>query len=92
MRKRRAGHILNITSMGGIITLPGLSYYHGSKFALEGISESLGKEIKPLESTSPRSNRAASAPIGPDARWCARPESIPDYDAMIEPTASHGSN
>jgi NAD(P)-dependent dehydrogenase (short-subunit alcohol dehydrogenase family) len=48
MRKRRAGHILNITSMGGIITLPGLSYYHGSKFALEGISESLGKEVKPL--------------------------------------------
>jgi NAD(P)-dependent dehydrogenase (short-subunit alcohol dehydrogenase family) len=38
MRKRRTGHILNITSMGGIITLPGLSYYHGSKFALEGIS------------------------------------------------------
>jgi NAD(P)-dependent dehydrogenase (short-subunit alcohol dehydrogenase family) len=30
MRKRRAGHILNITSMGGIITLPGLSYYHGA--------------------------------------------------------------
>ena len=48
MRKRRAGHILNITSMGGIITLPGLSYYHGSKFALEGISESLGKEVKDL--------------------------------------------
>ena len=46
MRKRRAGHILNITSMGGIITLPGLSYYHGSKFALEGISESLGKEVR----------------------------------------------
>ena len=46
MRRRHAGHILNITSMGGIITLPGLSYYHGSKFALEGISESLGKEVK----------------------------------------------
>ena len=30
------------------ITLPGLSYYHGSKFALEGISESLGKEVKDL--------------------------------------------
>jgi NAD(P)-dependent dehydrogenase (short-subunit alcohol dehydrogenase family) len=48
MRKRRSGHILNITSMGGIITLPGLSYYHGSKFALEGISESLGKEVREL--------------------------------------------
>ena len=48
MRKRHAGHILNITSMGGIITLPGLTYYHGSKFALKGISESLGKEVKDL--------------------------------------------
>jgi NAD(P)-dependent dehydrogenase (short-subunit alcohol dehydrogenase family) len=46
MRKRRSGHILNITSMGGIMTFPGVSVYHGSKFALEGISESLGKEIQ----------------------------------------------
>ena len=48
MRKRRSGHIINITSMGGIITMPGLGFYHGSKFALEGISESLGKEVKGL--------------------------------------------
>ncbi|KDE19261.1 short-chain dehydrogenase [Acetobacter aceti 1023] len=45
MRARKAGRILNITSMGGIITLPGLGLYHGSKFALEGISETLGKEV-----------------------------------------------
>lgn len=48
MRKRRAGHILNVTSMGGFITMPGLGYYHGSKFALEGISETLGKEVNDL--------------------------------------------
>jgi short-subunit dehydrogenase len=48
MRRCRAGHILDITSMGGIITLPGLSFYHGSKFALEGISDALGKEVKDL--------------------------------------------
>jgi short-subunit dehydrogenase len=46
MRKRRHGHILNITSMGGYITMPGIAYYCGSKFALEGISEVLGKEMK----------------------------------------------
>ena len=34
MRLRRAGHIVNITSMGGMITMPGISYYHASKFAL----------------------------------------------------------
>ena len=48
MRERRRGHILNITSMGGHITMPGIAYYCGSKFALEGISEALGKEVKGL--------------------------------------------
>ena len=46
MRQRRSGRILNITSMGGLMATPGLSFYHGSKFALEGISSSLGKEVK----------------------------------------------
>jgi short-subunit dehydrogenase len=48
MRKRRAGHIVNITSMGGLATFPGVGIYNGSKFALEGISEALAKEVKPL--------------------------------------------
>ena len=42
MRERRRGHILNITSMGGHITMPGIAYYCGSKFALEGITETVG--------------------------------------------------
>ena len=42
-RERRRGHIINITSMGGTITLPGISYYCGSKFDLEGISAALGR-------------------------------------------------
>lgn len=45
MRRRRSGQIINITSMGGIITMPGLGYYHASKFALEGISETLAQEV-----------------------------------------------
>ncbi|MFX8250637.1 SDR family NAD(P)-dependent oxidoreductase, partial [Acinetobacter baumannii] len=45
MRARRSGHIINITSMGGFITMPGIAYYCGSKFALEGISETLSKEV-----------------------------------------------
>lgn len=45
MRKRRQGHVVNITSMGGLVTFPDLGVYHGSKFALEGISETLSKEV-----------------------------------------------
>jgi NAD(P)-dependent dehydrogenase (short-subunit alcohol dehydrogenase family) len=48
MRGRRAGHIVNITSMGGLMGLAGIGVYNGSKFALEGISEALAKEVKPL--------------------------------------------
>ena len=85
MRRRRAGHILNITSMGGIITLPGLSYYHGSKFALEGISESLGKEVKDLGIKV-----TAVEPGGFRTDWAGRSmvraeRSIGDYDPIIEP-------
>jgi NAD(P)-dependent dehydrogenase (short-subunit alcohol dehydrogenase family) len=85
MRKRRAGHIFNITSMGGIITLPGLSYYHGSKFALEGISESLGKEVKDLGIKV-----TAIEPGGFRTDWAGRSmvraeRSIGDYDPIIEP-------
>jgi len=48
MRKRRKGHIVNISSQGGLTTFPGVGIYNGSKFALEGISEALAKEVKHL--------------------------------------------
>lgn len=85
MRKRRAGHILNITSMGGIITMPGLGYYHGSKFALEGISEVLGKEVKPFGI-----HVTAVAPGSFRTDWAGRSmartaRSIADYDALFDP-------
>ena len=48
MRRQRAGKIVNITSMGGRITIPLSSSYHGSKFALEGLSESIQYELEPV--------------------------------------------
>ena len=85
MRKRRRGHILNITSMGGFITLPGIAYYCGSKFALEGISEVLGKEVKPFGIAV-----TAVAPGSFRTDWAGRsmirtPRSLPDYDALFDP-------
>jgi short-subunit dehydrogenase len=48
MRKQRTGKIVNITSMGGRISIPLSSPYHGSKFALEGLSESIQYELELL--------------------------------------------
>ncbi|MBN3769253.1 oxidoreductase [Burkholderia sp. Se-20378] len=85
MRERRHGHILNITSMGGHITMPGITYYCGSKFALEGISESLGKELEPFGIAV-----TAVAPGSFRTDWAGRsmlrtPRSIADYDAIFDP-------
>ncbi|WP_027213971.1 oxidoreductase [Burkholderia sp. WSM2232] len=85
MRQRRRGHILNITSMGGFITMPGISYYCGSKFALEGISEALGQEVRPLGI-----HVTAVAPGSFRTDWAGRsmsrtPRSISDYDALFDP-------
>ncbi|RZK18726.1 MAG: SDR family NAD(P)-dependent oxidoreductase [Hymenobacter sp.] len=48
LRARRQGHILNITSVGGLTTFPATGIYNGSKFALEGIGESLAQQVGPL--------------------------------------------
>jgi NAD(P)-dependent dehydrogenase (short-subunit alcohol dehydrogenase family) len=48
MRKRRSGHIINISSLVGFIGFSGFSFYSASKFAVEGFSESLAKEMQSL--------------------------------------------
>jgi NADP-dependent 3-hydroxy acid dehydrogenase YdfG len=47
-KKQGSGHIVNISSAGGRITLPMLGLYHASKFAVEGLSETLVQELKPF--------------------------------------------
>lgn len=47
MRERRSGHIVQITSMGGLTTAPGFSAYCAAKHALEGYSECLQREVAP---------------------------------------------
>jgi NAD(P)-dependent dehydrogenase (short-subunit alcohol dehydrogenase family) len=85
MRARRRGHIMNMTSMGGFITMPGIAYYCGSKFALEGISEALSKEVRPFGIAV-----TAVAPGSFRTDWAGRsmkrtPRSIPDYDDVFDP-------
>lgn len=85
MRARRRGHILNVTSMGGHITMPGIAYYCGSKFALEGISESLGKEVACFGIAV-----TAVAPGSFRTDWAGRSmvrsgRSLAAYDAVMDP-------
>jgi short-subunit dehydrogenase len=48
MREQRKGKIVNITSTGGRIAIPLDFIYHASKFALEGLSESIHYELEPF--------------------------------------------
>ena len=48
MRAQRSGHVLNITSVAGFAGFPGSGYYAASKHAVEGFSDALAAEVKPL--------------------------------------------
>lgn len=85
MRERRHGHIVFITSMGGLRAFPGLAYYHASKYAVEGFADSLRPEVAPLgihvTSVEPGAFRTDWA--GRSMSRVAR--TIPDYDAVFGP-------
>ena len=48
MRKQRSGHILNIASIGGLVSFPAVGFYNATKYAVDGFSEALAKETAPL--------------------------------------------
>ena len=48
MRERKSGHVINVTSVAGLIGFPGSGYYAASKHAVEGWSDALAKEVEPL--------------------------------------------
>ncbi|MEA4837507.1 MAG: oxidoreductase [Rhodospirillaceae bacterium] len=48
MRAQKSGHILNLTSIAGLVAFPGSGLYNASKFALEGFTEALHHEVKPF--------------------------------------------
>ncbi|WP_172384227.1 oxidoreductase [Streptomyces sp. MNP-20] len=85
MRRRRRGHLMAVTSMGGLMAVPGMSAYCGSKFALEGVLEALGKEVAQfgihVTAIEPGSFRTDWA--GRSMTRAAR--SIADYDELFTP-------
>lgn len=82
MRERRSGHVVNITSVGGLVGNPGSGYYAATKFALEGLGESLARETEGL------GIKVIAVEPGPfRTDWAGRSlkqtqRSIGDYDAI----------
>jgi NAD(P)-dependent dehydrogenase (short-subunit alcohol dehydrogenase family) len=85
MRQRRAGHLMAVTSMAGLMAVAGMSAYCASKFAVEGLLESIRKEVASfgihVTAIEPGSFRTDWA-----GRSMTRAErSIPDYDESFNP-------
>jgi NAD(P)-dependent dehydrogenase (short-subunit alcohol dehydrogenase family) len=87
MRAQGSGHLLNVTSEGGVRAYPGIGAYHASKWALEGLSESLVKEVRDL------GIRVTNIEPGPYATgWLEigsrNSAPIPAYDRLRSDTAT----
>ncbi len=85
MRERRSGHILFITSMGGLRAFPGLAFYHTSKYAVEGFADSLRMEVAGFGVKV-----TAVEPGGFRTDWAGRSmhrveRSVADYDELFAP-------
>jgi NAD(P)-dependent dehydrogenase (short-subunit alcohol dehydrogenase family) len=80
MRAQRSGHILNIASIGGLRSFPGVGFYNATKYAVDGLSESLAKEVAHLGIKV-----TIVCPSGFRTDWAGRsanetPSNIPDYE------------
>jgi NAD(P)-dependent dehydrogenase (short-subunit alcohol dehydrogenase family) len=83
MRKQRSGCILQISSVGGRLALPGSTAYHAAKWAVGGFTESLAQELAPFGVKV-----CALEPGGMRTNWGTRahqdvPELLPDYEPSV---------
>ena len=88
MRERKSGAIVNISSIGGSVAFPSVGYYNATKFAVNGFSEALQKEVKPLGI-----NVIIVQPSGFRTDWAGRSandatEKIEDYSGTSGVTQS----
>ena len=78
LRAQRSGHILQVSSIGGITAFPLVGAYHASKWALEGFSQSLAQEVAPFGI-----HVTLIEPGGFDTDWSGpssrRSAELPDY-------------
>ena len=83
MRKQKSGSILQISSVGGRLALPGSAAYHAAKWAVGGFTEALAQEVAPFGVKV-----CALEPGGMRTNWGARankdiPDLLPDYEPSV---------
>lgn len=83
MREKKHGQIINFSSIGGLRSFTATGFYHATKFAVEGLSESLAQEVEPL------GIKVLIVEPGPfRTDWAGRstsrtPVQIPDYESTV---------
>jgi NAD(P)-dependent dehydrogenase (short-subunit alcohol dehydrogenase family) len=93
LRAQGSGHIIQVSSIAGVFSLPGLGLYHASKYALEGFTASLAAEVKAfgIKVTLVEPAGYATDWAGPSA---VHAERLPNYDdfraAMARPAGKRG--
>jgi NAD(P)-dependent dehydrogenase (short-subunit alcohol dehydrogenase family) len=81
MRRQRSGRIIQVSTAGGRSAHPGLSAYHASKFALEGLSETVAKEVAPFGVKV-----TIAEPGGMRTEWAGASMRIYDFDPDYAPS------
>ena len=88
MREMQSGHVVNISSVGGFVGVPGFGIYNGTKFAVEGISEALAEEVEPLGIRVTIVEPGAFRTDWAGRSLAAAPE-IDDYRETVRQTREH---
>jgi len=81
LREQGAGHVIQVSSVGGRMTTPGLSAYQAAKFAVGGFSEALAQEVAPLGIKV-----TVLEPGGMRTDWAGSSMKVPPISAPYEPT------
>jgi NAD(P)-dependent dehydrogenase (short-subunit alcohol dehydrogenase family) len=83
LREQGSGHVIQVSSIGGVTAFPGIGLYHASKWALEAFSQSLAQEVAPfgVHVTLVEPQGFSTDWGGPSA---IRAEEMPEYDAVRE--------
>lgn len=91
MRKQNSGHILQVSSIGGVMAFPSLGIYHASKWAMEGICESLSQEVSQFGIKTTLIEPAAYATDWSTSS-ASHSTSIDAYDGLRNAMRANGAN